>query len=237
MNILDEIFRTRKVLNDKNEQLPLDSNISESEAELLYEVVPRSKPEKSAELGFAQGISTLSILQAIHGNGIGFHHAIDPYQQEYGYSGLTMVKKAGFAGRFKFSEDFPENVLPNIGPVDFAFIDASHLFCLSMLDFIFIDRVLKANGIIGFHDLDIKAIHKLVTYIIRNHDYKILYEIDSWPVYRSKFTSELFESPRNFVRTIYYELKKPLRYWGIGNLIFLRKISNKGEIYRKLRNF
>ncbi len=237
MNILDEIFLTKKVWNDKNEQVPLYSNISKSESVLLYNIVKQTKPEKSVEIGFAQGISTLAILQAIHDNKIGFHHAIDPYQHEYDYSGLTMVKKAGFSERFNFSEDFPENILPKIGPVDFAFIDASHLFCLSMMDFIFIDRILKVNGIIGFHDLDIKAIHKLITYIIRNRDYNILYKIDSKPIYKSKFKSELFESPRNFLRTIYYELKKPPGFWGIGNMIFLNKISNKGETYRKLKNF
>lgn len=236
-DFIDEIFLVKEVYSKKNETIPLDNNVTQSEAMLLYDVVRKVKPKRSVEIGFGQGISTLAILQAIKENSTGFHYVIDPYQHEYQFSGPAMLKKAGLENNYEFKEEFPENVLPNLEPVDFVFIDASHLFDLSMLDFIYANRILNVDGILGFHDLDMKAINKLITYILRNHDYEILKDINNFPVYSNKFKAELLESPRNFVRTIYYELKKPIRFWGIGNLVFLKKTGEKGEAYRGLRDF
>lgn len=237
MNYLDKIFKEQQVFSESGKSIPLDSNISFKEAVLLFNVITEIKPERSAEIGFAQGISTLAILEAIKKNGKGKHSVIDPYQNEYENSGKEMVARAGLDSLYEFYSDFPENVFPRLKNIDFVFIDASHLFGLSVLDFIFSDRALKIGGVIGFHDLDIKAISKLLKYILGNYDYNILNEINGINIYKKKFREELFDSARNFIRTIYYELKKPIRFWGIGNLIFIQKTGSANEKYRELKNF
>lgn len=235
--ILIQAFKEKKVFANDGSKIDLAGNVTLNEAALLYNTIRKLDISKSVEIGFAQGVSSLAILKALEDNGKGNHIIIDPYQDHYNYAGKTMVEKAGLAHRMNFYQDYPENIIPQICELDFAFIDASHLFHLTMLDFVFCNKKLNVGGVIAFHDMDMPAIYKIVNYILKNHDYQLINKIDNHDIYKGKIKSDLSINPKEFVRTLYYEIKKPLRFWGKGNLVFLRKLSKKGEEYRQFKVF
>ena len=157
-------------------RVPLHSNISLEEAELLYRVLRQVRPSRTLEIGLAQGISALAILQALEDNGTGRHWVLDPFQHRFGNVGLAMIGRAGLAGRLEFHARFAEDVIPALGPVEFAFIDASHLFDLTMTEFVLIDKKLAVGGVVGLHDLWMPSLQKVVRYALTNRSYEIARE-------------------------------------------------------------
>jgi predicted O-methyltransferase YrrM len=159
----------RLVWDHAGARVPLHSNVSTDEACLLYDVIRFLKPEKTLEIGFCQGISALAILQALEDNGRGTHHVVDPFQRDYGNAGLEMVRRAGLEGRLHFVEAFPEEVVPTMpSGFGFAFIDASHLFDLTLLDFMLVQKKLDPGAVVGLHDLWMPSLQKVWRYLTSN---------------------------------------------------------------------
>jgi predicted O-methyltransferase YrrM len=152
-NTLLQIFENKEVFDPEGRSHPLDSNITESEAMSLYRAIRAVRPERCLEIGLAHGISTLAILGAIAANQSGHHFVIDPFQRNYDYCGEVMIERAGFASLYTFFERFPEEVIPQLPKLQFAFIDSSHLFDLTIMEFVLIDKKLEPGGITAFHDL------------------------------------------------------------------------------------
>src|SRR5947209_6531734 len=142
-----------KVYDSSGALVDLHSNVSLEEAFHLYLAVRDLRPEVSVEVGFAQGVSAQAILQALEDSDQGLHHVMDPFQSRYAYSGVAMVERAGLSRRMIFHEKFAEEVIPALPEVGFAFIDASHLFDLTVSEFVLVDKRLKIGGVIGFHDM------------------------------------------------------------------------------------
>lgn len=158
-----------RVWDASGARVPLHSNVSPEEACLLYDVVRTLKPERTLEIGFCQGISALAILQALEDNGQGRHHVVDPFQRGYGHAGVEMVRRAGLEARLCFDEAFPEEVVPAMAPgFGFAFIDASHLFDLTLLDFILVQKKLAPDAVVGLHDLWMPSLQKVWRYLTSN---------------------------------------------------------------------
>src|SRR5438093_918687 len=82
------------------------------------------RPGASVEVGFCCAGSGLAILKALADNGYGIHHACDPYQSSYAKNaGLNNVAVAGLQDRLQFHEAFPEETLPKVPRLQFAFVD------------------------------------------------------------------------------------------------------------------
>jgi len=169
--ILTRAFADKEVFLPSGGKTALHSNISEEECEWLYGAVRRLRPAVSVEIGFAQGISTLAILKALQDNGMGHHHVIDPFQSGFGNCGLAMVERAGFGARFSFHEKFAEAVIPSLPRLQFAFIDSSHLFDLTLTEFVLVDKRLEIGGVIGLHDMWMPAQQAAMRYILANRAY------------------------------------------------------------------
>lgn len=179
-HILQTSLSEKMVFVPSGEKIPLSSNVSLEEAATLYEVVRELRPTTSAETGFAHGISALSIMQALEDNGCGSHHVIDPFQAKWGNAGLVMAERAGLASRLHFYEKFVEEVIPSLPRLQFSFIDSSHLFDLTIVEFALIDKQLDVGGVIGFHDLWMPSLQKALRYILSNRSYRLyhLYSAD-----------------------------------------------------------
>ena len=177
--VLREALETSKVETADGRIVDLNSNISIDEALTLYKAVRAIKPKRSAEVGFACGISALSILQALKDNGVGQHDVIDPFQADYGDVGLTMVKKAGVEAHFRFHRNFAEEIIPTLPRLQFAFVDASHLFDLSLVEFVLLDKKMDVGGLIGFHDMWMPSLQRLMRYILTNRSYEVVREFDT----------------------------------------------------------
>ena len=167
------------VFNSHGEKTPLHSNISQSEAETLYNLVREVKPTYSVEIGFAQGISAMAILKGLADNDTGIHHVIDPFQGNYHDAGLTMVKRAELDSRLQFHRKFAEEVIPSLPRLQFGFIDSSHFFDLTLEEFVMVDRKLDVGGMIAFHDMWMPSLQRFLRYVLANRNYKIVRDFDS----------------------------------------------------------
>jgi predicted O-methyltransferase YrrM len=173
---LQEAYRTAVVPTGDGGSKKFDSNVSAAEALLLYQVVSELKPQLSVEVGLALGASTSAILQALEDAGApAKHHVLDPFQAtEWKNAGLEMIRRAGLAHRCEFHSAYAEEVIPGLEQIDFAFIDASHLFDLTLSEFVLCDKKLRVGGVIGFHDLWMDPQQKLLRFILTNRHYEPL---------------------------------------------------------------
>jgi predicted O-methyltransferase YrrM len=171
--LLEEAFATSTVFDSDGCSVPLDSNVSREEALLLNAAVRYLKPVTSIEIGLAKGVSALAILGAIKANGFGCHTVCDPFQLDYGNAGIEMVRRAGLDPWWNFQRKYVEEVVPSIDALQFAFVDASHLFDLTLVEFVLIDKKLDEGGVIGFHDMWMPALQKLLRFILENREYEI----------------------------------------------------------------
>lgn len=179
MTIPEEIKRIPqegKIKTINGTYYPIKDSINPDEMDDLYYAFHEIKPTTSVELGLAHGISAVALSQAMQVVSKGqlnhVHHAIDPYQEKWDNIGAQAPGVYGYDKHFLFHHKFPEEVLPQMSKAQFAFIDASHLFDLTMLDFVLIDKKLDVGGVIAFHDCWMPSLRKVIRYILANRDYE-----------------------------------------------------------------
>jgi predicted O-methyltransferase YrrM len=156
--------------------IPFESGV------VLYNLIRACKPGRTLETGMAFGMSTLFICQALRDNGSGQHTAIDPYEESsYSSIGLLNIERAGLRELLRFYPSTAAEVLPRLlleeERLDFAFIDGRHLFDWALLDFFYIDKMLRVGGHIVFDDLWMPGIRKAVSFILRNTSYRLGYPV------------------------------------------------------------
>ena len=58
--------------------------------------------------------------------------------------------------------------------MDFAFIDGWHTFDFALVDFFYVDRLLRPGGVVVLDDTDFPSVWKLCRYIVSNRAYKVI---------------------------------------------------------------
>lgn len=231
--LLVDAITSGKVLDGSNTLVPLQSNISLDEALTLYQVIREVKPRCSAEVGFAQGISALAILKALEDNDSGLHHVMDPFQDRFGDIGLAMVCKAGLNHRMKFHRKFAEEVFPTLPALQFVFIDSSHLFDLTLLEFVLADKKLEVGGVVAFHDMWMPSLQSFIRYVLANRAYEVVSKVNQ-PASLPRFSvkqrlklcaSNLFRNLQGSRSLFREEVLQPWFSMGIPNIILLRKTA------------
>jgi predicted O-methyltransferase YrrM len=223
---------------------PLESNISGEEAESLYSAVRSVQPICSLEIGLAHGISALAILAAISANGpIGHHFVIDPFQKNYANCGEAMITLAGLADRHTFLERFPEEVIPQLPRLQFAFIDASHLFDLTIMEFALVDKKLDVGGIVALHDLWMPSIQAVVRFIGANRDYQIRRDFSRAIAAQtlrqrsSELVSGFLKKVPGIKRLLNSSALDPWSTFRLNNMVFLEKVRDDTRSWRFHRQF
>ena len=207
---------------------PISSSVPPEELRLLYDVVRALRPTVTCEIGFALGMSAVAICQGLEDNGHGHHHVIDPYERlHYRNFGLLTVSAAKLSHRMTFYEQFPESVLPGLSQVDFAFIDASHLFDLTIAAFTLIDNRLAVGGVLGFHDMWLPAQQKVARYILANRNYRAhpanLARVErGW---KDRLLAATVERVPHLKTLLHPHVLTPWRTLGLGNLALFEKTS------------
>jgi predicted O-methyltransferase YrrM len=226
------------VFNAAGEQIPMHSNISGSEAVDLYRAVRAIKPECSLEVGFAHGVSAQAILQALEDNGTGTHHVVDPFQAEFGDCGLEMVKRAGLSHRMQFHRKFAEEVIPALPQIGFAFIDASHLFDLTVCEFVLTDKKLAVGGVVAFHDMWMPSQQAFIRYVLANRSYRP-YQVAGYAESSVTGNSSIKQGIRNVCRKLpgsrrifSEEFLRPWSEFRFGNLVCLEKTAQDQRDWR-----
>ncbi len=105
----------------------------------------------------AHGVSSLAILSSPSCQARVALISIDPNQHiQWHATGVSNVVRAGFSQAHELLE-IPDYLgLPRLLEqntiVDFAYVDGWHTFDYTMLDFFYLDKLLKVGGIVGFND-------------------------------------------------------------------------------------
>jgi predicted O-methyltransferase YrrM len=179
MNIvLKEILQTGQV-SDGNEILPLTSFMDETEGDLLARVVASVKPITSLEIGFAYGVSTLFVCEALAKIGKPARHiVVDPFQfSEWKGIGLRNVKSAGYETFLELREQRSEIALPRLFEehtiLDMAVIDGWHTFDHALVDFFYVNKMLRVGGVVVLDDSSMPAVGKLVDHILTYGCYRV----------------------------------------------------------------
>jgi len=175
--LLDRIYATGTVEDARGE--PMDAfphGVPRRHADELTRLVLEEGAERTLETGMAVGVSTLAICRPHAERGHGSHVAIDPAQSGLWRSaGTAMVERAGLGGIVRVLEERAETALPRLSAegqvLDFALIDGKHLFDFALLDFFYIDRMLRVGGHVAFHDTWLPAIDHAVAYVLANRRY------------------------------------------------------------------
>jgi predicted O-methyltransferase YrrM len=178
--LIESIYQTGQVEDpDRGPVTPFPTSVPYETGALLYDVVFKEGLDSTLEVGMAYGLSTLFICQAHRDKGSGTHTAIDPNQgSRFRDIGLANVRKAGLDGYLSFHEAPSFEVLPALcqaGDVyDFAFIDGRHLFDYVLVDFFYIDKLLRVGGYVVFDDLWLPQVRKVVSFAMRNRGYELM---------------------------------------------------------------
>lgn len=182
--VLEKILKNGYAETPSGEFVKVCGAISREEGEFLQQLIFKSKPNVTLEIGLAFGISTLFICDALIKTPQTCHIVIDPNQFEgpwgrsWGGIGLYNLEKAGFKDIIEFYNAPSYQVLSQLEKaerkIDFAFIDGWHTFDYVMVDFFYIDKMLKTGGVVIFDDANWPSIRKVCKYIVTNLSYSVL---------------------------------------------------------------
>lgn len=193
---LEQIVKTGTMTTPDGKPLQISSHISIQEGLFLQQIIEEISPRTSLEIGVAYGTSSMFICEAMTRLGGKKHIAIDPGPVFYKGTktldrcglGLLNLEHCGFRGFVEFYEKGSEFALPELlnkgEEIEFAFIDGWHTFDHCLVDFFYVNKLLKKGGVVVFHDVRLPGIDKLMKYI------------SGYPAYRLYKTPE--KAPHRF---------------------------------------
>ena len=188
----DLIYSSKVVATPEGELLTLNSAIDPNEGKAILSIL-KANPEftKTIEIGCAFGLSSLYICEATIGRPQVLHTIIDPFQTSSWKSvGINNLKKAGVAN-FKLLEERSEIALPKLlkeeQVYDFALIDGWHTFDHTLIDFFYLEKLVRPGGIIAIDDVHLSGINKLVRYLMNYPNLEIVHCVPMFVSKKAKF--------------------------------------------------
>ena len=172
--LIKKIYDSKSVEDSAgNSRDAFPSGIFYEDGTALYRIIREGKARNTLEIGFGYGLSTLFMLQAHADNGGGHHTAIDPWQEKwFDNIGLLNVNRAGLEKRFSFVRKPSYTALPESiergERFDAIFIDGSHRFDATIVDFFLSDKLLNTQGHMILHDPWLPSVRRVLTFITRN---------------------------------------------------------------------
>lgn len=156
----------------------LISAISQQEGEFLRSLSSRPDVRNTVEVGCANGISSIYICAGLAGKQGAHHIAIDPCQTSlFQGRGAANVRNAGF-DFFEVIEAGSEEALPSLMAegkrFDMGLIDGLHTADQTMVDFYYMDRLIRPGGIIVIDDVEMPAVRKIARYAATYGNYKVI---------------------------------------------------------------
>jgi len=138
--------------------------------DLLVDLVEKYNIKEALEIGLAYGASSIALLEASSTLTL---ISCDPFQKDdYNNSGLKKIKAANFHNRHTHLNAFSDRALPKLleekVSFDLIFIDGDHKFSGAFVDFHYAAQMTKVGGIVVFHDLWMRALILIRSYIKKN---------------------------------------------------------------------
>ena len=178
--ILKKILETEHIESKSGETLPVFAQVSRKEGEFLHNLVKEVDPTVSLEIGLAYGISAMFICDGLTKRPDTKHICIDLAQlgEPWHGNGLNNLAKAGHEDIIEFYNEESQIALPRLEAegreIDFAFIDGAHTFDHALVDFFYVDRLLKIGGVVAFDDCEFPSVRKLLRFILKNRNYSVI---------------------------------------------------------------
>lgn len=154
----------------------LHSGIDATHVVALQRAIIDRQVALALEIGCANGVSTLAMLEALESRGEGHLYSVDPAQRShYDGAGIMAVANAGLADRHTLVEDYDYFALPTLLRrglrFDFVYIDGWHTFDHVLLDLFFSDKLLKVGGTIAFNDVGMPAVRRATRFLTSHRHY------------------------------------------------------------------
>lgn len=189
--VLEDMYRTNSAVAAGGRRISLHSVVVPESANALYRLVRERKPELVLEIGMAHGATALAVVTALSENGSGRLVSIDPFQStDWRSAGLVAIERAELSGLHELVEEPDYVALPRLldewgRSVDVAYIDGLHSFEYVLLDFFYVDRLLKVGGVVGFNDCDWPAVMPTLRFV-RNHRHYAPVDVGLAPAYGTR---------------------------------------------------
>jgi predicted O-methyltransferase YrrM len=221
-------------------------SVSDQEGEFLWKLIRENSYQKTIEIGCALGVSSLYICDALSQSNSPSHLIIDPNQtSEYSCIGIRNLQTRGIEF-FSLVEEPSELALPKLLDrkeiFDFGFIDSWHTFDHTLLEFFYLNRLVRVGGMIVFHDAYYPSITKLLRYLSQYPAYKIvlppkeMLKVSHLTSRQQFFRFLIFGSrlfPERIRRKIFSErvLAGQLQAVSISNIVGLMKVTEDKRNY------
>ena len=172
--VLERLYRENEVVHRNGKRKPLcPPGLSPERGDYLFRLVRERRPSLTLEVGFAYGISTLFIAEALRRNGRGHHLVIDPNQRtRFDGLGLRHVEEAGLSSWITFHEEPAELCLPRLVQegvrLDLAFDDSDHPFDHVITEFLFLALLLRTGGVLVFDDARLPGVGRACDFVAAN---------------------------------------------------------------------
>ncbi len=227
--VLKEIYEKKSVQDSQGNLInPFPTATSIEIGTFFREFIQENNLRSTLEIGMAYGLSSMFICQTHDDRGYGSHIAIDPFQSSQWKSiGLLNIEKASLSDKLRFFEGYSYEVLPKLlaqkETIDFAFIDGSHQFDYTLVDFFYIDKLLQIGGYVIFDDIWMPGVRKVLYFVLRNRMYELV---------KINVASTLKQRITRFTRRF---LQNPLEkdYYGIkylpDNICVLKKVAEETD--------
>lgn len=195
-----QIYNSGRVQTESGLDVPLHSAIDPEESEFIARLIQAHNCKTAIEIGCAYGLSSLRIAASVLSNSPEAKLTIiDPHQQtQWQNTGVANLRRAGFS-HFELIEKPSEFALPALledgRQFDFAFIDGWHTFDHTLLDFFYLNRMLKTGGVLVFDDVTYPSVNRCIRYIRQ------------YPCYRPAGTVEALYSVK---RSVLMSVKRAL---------------------------
>lgn len=171
--LLQEMRSTSNTFDLQNRKVPYEESVIPKDGLALYNLVRATNSRVVFEIGFEKGTSTLHLLQAVSDLGGGLVVSIDPGQHDpAGGVGIRNVERAGLSQFHKLIELASEIALPRLLDqkmcCDLTFIDGNHRFDQTLLETFYLDKMLRVQGLMIFHDLWMPSIRSVAAWLESN---------------------------------------------------------------------
>lgn len=156
------------------------ASLNRDDLGVLYHFASAMKPTKVIEIGLATGSSAVCNMLSSAAT-ITNYVVIDPFQSKwFGNRGITNLRScAGNGKNIVLHEERSFSALPKLLSddlsFDYAFIDGSHMFDETLIEFFFIDKLLKIGGVIVMDDRPWPMVGAVISFIQSNY---VHYEVD-----------------------------------------------------------
>jgi predicted O-methyltransferase YrrM len=180
INILLDMYSSDTLQGTESDKpIPIDmiTRTSLRQGAMINKLMRTHSTERSLEIGFAFGFSTIWMLDALRSQNNSLHVAIDPFEKrDWGGIGLYQVQRLAYETRFNWKNDDSIHALSDLiretAKFDFIYIDGNHRFDAAIVDFYLSDRILKPGGLIVFDDMWMPSIQTAVSFVLNNRDYE-----------------------------------------------------------------